>query len=59
MVVHVKVDPDSVDLENNKGLLRDKREIGHYGTGDLEIIIRNATDLEKAKEYLQRSYEAC
>nr|WP_320116183.1 DUF5655 domain-containing protein [uncultured Desulfuromonas sp.] len=59
MVVHVKVDPDSVDLENNKGLLRDKREIGHYGTGDLEIIIRNASDLEKAKEYLQRSYEAC
>ena len=59
MVVHVKVDPDSVDLENNKGLLRDKREVGHYGTGDLEIIIRSAADFEKAKEYLQRSYEAC
>ena len=59
MVVHVKVDPDSVDLENNKGFLRDKREIGHYGTGDLEIIIRSAADLEKSKEYLQRSYEAC
>ncbi|WP_316348352.1 DUF5655 domain-containing protein [Desulfuromonas acetoxidans] len=59
IVVHVKVDPDSVDLENNKALLRDKRQIGHYGTGDLEIIIRSDADLEKAKEYLQRSYEAC
>lgn len=59
MVIHVKVDPDRVDLENNEGFLRDKRDIGHYGTGDLEIIIRNASDLEKAKEYLQRSYEAC
>jgi len=53
--VHVKVDPDSIELEN--GFTRDVRKIGHFGTGDLEIIIRSMADLEKAKPLLVRSYE--
>ena len=53
--VHVKVDPDSIELED--GFTRDVRKIGHFGTGDLEIIIRSMADLEKAKPLLVRSYE--
>jgi predicted transport protein len=58
IVVYVKVDPASVDLNANQGFLRDVSNIGHFGTGDLEITIRSAEDLERAKEYLNRSYEA-
>jgi predicted transport protein len=31
---------------------------GHYGTGDVEITLSKAEDLEKAKPLIQRSYEA-
>jgi predicted transport protein len=58
VLVFVKIDPDSVDLEANKGFLRDVRSIGHFGTGDLEITIKSMEDLERAKPYLVQSYEA-
>jgi hypothetical protein len=38
--------------------LRDVRAVGHYGTGELEIRIRNDDDFERAKPLLIRSYEA-
>lgn len=56
LLVYVKVDPDSIPLE--PGFTRDVREIGHFGTGDLEIVISSPDDFEKAKPLLQRSYEA-
>lgn len=55
LLVFVKVDPDSVTLEN--GFTRDVREIGHWGTGDLEITLRSLDDLEKAKPLLEKSYQ--
>ena len=56
VLVYVKVDPDTV--KEDKGFLRDVRNVGHYGTGDLEITISCAEDLEKAKPFLEQSYEA-
>lgn len=56
LTVFVKVDPDTVSLEN--GFTRDVRNIGHYGTSDLEITIHSAGDLERAQPFLQRSYDA-
>jgi predicted transport protein len=53
--VFVKVDPDSIQLE--PGFTRDVRNIGHFGTGDLEIIITDAATLEKAKPLMERSYD--
>lgn len=55
LLVYVKVDPDTITLE--EGFTRDVRKIGHWGTGDLEITIRNQTDLAKALPLLQASYE--
>ncbi len=55
LTVFVKVDPESVSLE--PGFTRDVREIGHFGTGDLEIIIRSREDLQKAKDFIVASYE--
>ena len=55
LLVFVKVNPDSVTLE--PGFSRDVRTIGHFGTGDLELRLSSAADLEKAKPYLLTSYE--
>jgi predicted transport protein len=54
ILLYVKLDPDAVELE--PGFTRDVRKIGHYGTGDLEIIIASDADLEKAKPLLDRAY---
>lgn len=56
ILVYAKVDPDSVALED--GFTRDVRNIGHFGTGDLEIRIKSDADLERALPLLLRSYEA-
>lgn len=57
LLVFVKVNPDTIDLEKEKGFLRDMRKIGHFGTGDLEITIKSADDFERAKPYIIKSYE--
>lgn len=51
----LKLDPETVTLED--GFTRDVRKIGHWGTGDLEVILRSATDLEKAKSLIERCYQ--
>ena len=56
ILMYVKVNPDTVTLE--PGFTRDMRGIGHYGTGDLEIVLYSHADFEKAKPYIDQSYEA-
>lgn len=51
----VKLNPDSVQLE--EGFTRDVRGIGHWGTGDLELYIRNKDDLDKAKPLFEQAYQ--
>lgn len=53
--VSVKLDPKEIELE--EGFTRDVSDIGHYGTGDLEIILRNHDDLERAKPLIKSSYD--
>lgn len=54
MLVTLKLDPASVSLE--EGFSRDMSQIGHWGTGDLELTIRTLADLDRAKPLLERSY---
>jgi predicted transport protein len=54
--VYLKIEPSSVHLQD--GFTRDVSDKGHWGTGDLEIIIRSMDDFEKAKPFLFTSYEA-
>jgi len=56
LLAYVRVDPNSIQLE--KGFTRDVHNIGHFGTGDLEITIRSDEDFKNAKEFLIKSYEA-
>jgi predicted transport protein len=53
--VYLKIDPSRIALE--PGFTRDVRNIGHYGTGDLEIVIDSEAALERAKPLLIQSYE--
>lgn len=55
LYVYLKVNPDEVELK--EGFTRDVREIGHYGTGDLEITIRTTSDLEQAESLILKSYD--
>ena len=56
LLVYLKVDPGSVELE--QGFSRDVRSIGHFGTGDLELRVKDSADLAKAEPYLRASYDA-
>jgi predicted transport protein len=53
--VYLPLDPTTISLE--EGFTRDVREIGHHGTGSLEVSISNSDALERAKPLLLRSYE--
>lgn len=54
IILYLKLNPETVAME--KGFTRDMRNVGHYGTGDLQVIIKNINDFEKAKALLQRAY---
>lgn len=56
ILLYLKLNPDKIRLK--KGFIRDVRKIGHYGTGDLEVTIRNDAQLEKAKNLIIKSYDA-
>ncbi len=51
----LKVDPSTLKLE--EGFSRDVTEIGHFGTGNLELNIRSMDDFARAQPLLQQSYE--
>lgn len=55
LLVMLKLDPDTVTLED--GFSRDTRNIGTWGTGDLELTLRTQADMDKAKPLLDRSYQ--
>lgn len=51
----MKLDPASLQIE--KGFSRDVSNIGHWGTGDLELCLRNVADFDKAKSLIERAYQ--
>lgn len=55
IALYVKLKPDS--LGELPPFARDVSEIGHYGTGDLELTIKNDDDLERAKPYIEKAYQ--
>lgn len=54
LLVMLKLNPDTVALE--AGFSRDVRNIGTWGTGDLELCLRTMADFERAKPLIERSY---
>lgn len=54
LILNLPLIPNSMVFEDN--FSRDVSEIGHWGTGNVELRIKNKADLEKAKPLLERSY---
>ena len=54
IVMYLRLKPDSVHLQ--EGFTRDMRNIGHWGTGDLEVIINTDADFEKAQTLIEQTY---
>ena len=54
ILCHLKLNPDTVDLV--PGFIEDVRTKGHWGTGDLRLIIKSIEDFEKIKPLIDRSY---
>lgn len=55
IMLYLRLNPNDITIEN--GFTRDVSKIGHWGTGDLEVTIKNVQDFEKAKEYVNKAYE--
>lgn len=55
ILLYLKVKPDTITLE--EGFTRDVTNIGHYGTGDLEVVISDDEDIEKAKRLIDMAYD--
>lgn len=55
IVMYLKLNPSDLELED--GFSHDVTNKGHWGTGNLEIVIRNEQDIEKAKPLIQQSFE--
>lgn len=54
LLVMLKLNPDTVALE--PGFSRNVRDIGKWGTGDLELTLRSRADMDRALPLLERSY---
>lgn len=54
LLMHLKLNPDTVELA--AGFIEDVRNKGHWGTGDLRVIIKTADDFEKAQYLINRAY---
>jgi predicted transport protein len=55
VILYLKLDPKSV--RGPRGISRDVSDVGHYGTGDLELSIKSQEHLEAAKPFIQMAYE--
>ena len=45
------------DIKGSKSLCRDVRKIGHYGTGDTEILVDNFADIDTVFEIITQAFD--
>ena len=53
--IYLNIDPDQVEIDNR--FMRDVRQIGHFGTGDLEVTIKSKKDIDHVFELIELSYQ--
>lgn len=54
LLVTLKLDPNTIHFE--EGFSRNVSQVGHWGTGDVELCLFTPADLQKAQPLLERSY---
>lgn len=55
VLLYLKLNPKTV--RGPQGISRDVTDVGHYGTGDLELSLKDPADFEAAKPFIQMAYE--
>lgn len=55
LLLYLHVDPDQLKVLPSNG--RNVRQLGHWGTGDLELVLASQTDLEAAKPLIMMAFE--
>ncbi len=56
ILVYLRLDPPPA--RERLSFMRDVTDVGHVGTGDLELRLADLSELEAAREYLAGSYDA-
>ena len=56
ILLYIRLNPDEFPEEQKKGILRNVRNVGHWGTGDSEITIKSAKDFESVKYLIDKCY---
>ncbi|HAL3754563.1 TPA: DUF91 domain-containing protein [Escherichia coli] len=52
--LYLKLKPEQVIITD---IVRDVTNLGHWGTGDIEVVVRNQADLAKAKLLIEQAYQ--
>lgn len=52
--VYLHLNPDTVEIDSS--FMRDVREIGHWGTGDLEVWVTDSASLARVQSLIERAY---
>jgi predicted transport protein len=55
ITLYLKLDPKKIGQLPSNG--RDVTSIGHFGTGDLEIVLESQEEIETAKKLIQLAYQ--
>ena len=55
VTLFLKLDPKKV--QGPPGISRDVSDIGHFGTGDLELTLKSPNHVELAKPLIRMAYE--
>jgi predicted transport protein len=56
-LIYLALDPTAVQPWNDE-MMRDARNIGHFGMGDTEYSLRNVDQLDELKALIQTAYDA-
>ncbi|NLY08410.1 MAG: DUF91 domain-containing protein [Tissierellia bacterium] len=56
ILLYLRLNPNNYLEEQEAGLVRDVSNIGHWGTGDLEITLKSADEFEQIKYLIDQSY---
>jgi predicted transport protein len=57
LLLYLHVDPAPALVVLPKAKVRDVTDIGHWGTGDLEVTLTTMADLEAVKPFINAAYE--
>ncbi|WSH64895.1 DUF5655 domain-containing protein [Rhizobium ruizarguesonis] len=55
VILYLKLDPTTVALDN--GFTRDVSNVGHFGTGNLQVTLKSMADFERVQPLLLQAYE--